>query len=52
MELTRRVFYNKRNGQGSLTIPSNVLKKLQEELKIEGPIKNVSIKVSVPKKFK
>jgi hypothetical protein len=51
MELTRKIFYNKRNGQGSLTIPSQVLKKIQNELKTDKPLDKISIKFSVPKKY-
>jgi hypothetical protein len=39
MNLTRKLFYNKRNGQATLIIPAKALDKLQKESKKKSPLK-------------
>ena len=48
MKITRKLFINRRNNQASITIPIKVLKKLQEDLKVDKPIKSVSVDISLP----
>ena len=39
MKLTRKVFYNKRNGQATIIIPSKEINKLQSKIKIGSKVK-------------
>jgi hypothetical protein len=45
MKLTRNLFYNKRNGQASLTVPAKALKKLQLECNSKKPLKKISFEI-------
>ena len=49
MELTRKIFYNKRNGQASVTLPSKTLEQLQKELNSTKQLKNISLRILSPK---
>ena len=50
MKVTRKIFYNKTNGQGSITLPSNVIKELQGEL--NKPPKRIFLDILNPKEVK
>jgi hypothetical protein len=45
MEITRKVFYNKANGQASITLPSNTLKQIEKNLKLTKPLDKISLKI-------
>lgn len=46
--LTRKVFYNKKNNQASVTLPAKVLKDLQEKMKLKVPPKKISFELLTP----
>jgi hypothetical protein len=48
MEVTRKIFYNKRNGQASITLPAKELKKFEEGLKLKKPLETISISLHSP----
>jgi hypothetical protein len=48
LKITRKVFINRRNNQASITIPSKILKELQEISKKESPIKKILLDISIP----
>lgn len=52
MEITRKIFYNKRNGQGSITLPSKTLRELEKEMKLDKPLKKISLKITSPNGLK
>jgi hypothetical protein len=52
VSLTRTIFYNKRTGQGSITLPSETLKKIEQQLSLDKPLKKLSIKILSPKEVK
>jgi hypothetical protein len=51
MKLTRKLFYNKRNGQASLTLPSKQLKKIQQCMNSDKPIKKLSFEILTKKEI-
>lgn len=52
MKLTRKIFYNKRNNQGSITLPAKDLKKIQEETKKKTLPKTISFEILTPSEKK
>lgn len=51
MKITRRLFINKRNGQGSLTLPKKILEDLKKDLKIDKYPKKISLEIISPKRL-
>jgi len=49
VKITRRLFINRRNGQGSITLPKKVLEKLQEDMKISKYPKKIKLEIISPK---
>jgi len=45
MKLTRKVFYNKRNGQATIIIPSKEINKLQSKVKRGSKIEKISFEI-------
>ena len=45
MKLTRKLFYNKKNGQASLVIPAKTIKKLKKKFDINS-LDNISFQIS------
>jgi len=50
LKITRRIFINRRNGQGSLTLPKKLLDQLREDLKLDKYPKNISLEIISPKR--
>ena len=44
MKLNRKVFYNKRNGQATVIIPSKTIKKLHKKFKVVS-LNNISFSI-------
>lgn len=44
MKLTRKIFYNKRNGQATLIIPAKTIKKLHNKFKVKS-LNNISFSI-------
>jgi hypothetical protein len=51
MEIKTKIFYNKANGQASVTLPSKMLKQLESDLKLQKPLKKISLKIGGPNGF-
>jgi len=51
VKITRRIFINKRNGQGSLTLPKKLLDELRRDLKTGKYPKNISLEILSPKRI-
>ena len=51
MKIIRSLFINKRNGQGSVTLPREVLDKLREDLRTNKYPKKISLEVLSPKEI-
>jgi len=49
VEIIRKIFINRRNNQASVTIPSKILKELQEASNKETPPKKIILNISIPK---
>jgi len=50
LKITRRIFINRRNGQGSLTLPKKLLDQLRQESKLDKYPKNISLEIISPKR--
>lgn len=50
MKITRKLFYNKRNGQASITLPSKVLKELHKNLTHPKKLDKISLNIIKPQK--
>jgi len=51
LKIIRSLFINKRNGQGSVTLPREVLDKLREDLRTNKYPKKISLEVLSPKEI-
>lgn len=51
LKLTRKIFINRRNGQGSLTLPKKILEKLKVDSEKGMYPKKISLEILSPKRL-
>jgi hypothetical protein len=51
VKITRRLFINRRNGQGSITLPKKIIQKISDDLKIDQYPKEISLEIRSPKRL-